>query len=134
MALTCPNLPYFPIVYYGVLKAGGVVVPLNVLLKGREIAYHLADSDAKFYFCFAGTPDLPMGEEGWAGFADAPECQAFVLVTPDPAAPSPIEGASTLAQFVADQPPVFSSVVSDFFYFCGSLISGSGICIVNSRF
>ena len=41
MALSCPNLPYFPIVYYGILKAGAIVVPLNVLLKGREIAYHL---------------------------------------------------------------------------------------------
>ncbi len=61
VALSCPNLPYFPIVYYGILKAGAVVVPLNVLLKGREIAYHLKDSDAKAYFCFQGTPDLPMG-------------------------------------------------------------------------
>jgi non-ribosomal peptide synthetase component F len=42
VALSCPNLPSFPIVYYGVLKAGAVVVPLNVLLKGREVAYHLA--------------------------------------------------------------------------------------------
>ena len=41
VALSCPNLPYFPIVYYGILKAGATVVPLNVLLKGREIAYHL---------------------------------------------------------------------------------------------
>ena len=52
VALSCPNLPYFPIVYYGILKAGAVVVPLNVLLKGREIAYHLADSGARAYFCF----------------------------------------------------------------------------------
>ena len=36
VALSCPNLPFFPIVYYGILKAGAVVVPLNVLLKGRE--------------------------------------------------------------------------------------------------
>lgn len=43
VALTCPNLPYFPIIYYGILKTGAVVVPLNVLLKGREIAYHLND-------------------------------------------------------------------------------------------
>src|SRR3546814_8309502 len=47
VALTCPNLPFFTIVYYGILKAGATVVPLNVLLKGREIAYHLEDSDAK---------------------------------------------------------------------------------------
>ncbi len=31
VALGCPNLPYFPIVYFGILKAGAVVVPLNVL-------------------------------------------------------------------------------------------------------
>ena len=64
MALSCPNLPYFPVVYYGILKAGAVVVPLNVLLKGREIAYHLTDSEAKAYFCFEGTAELPMGAEG----------------------------------------------------------------------
>jgi long-chain acyl-CoA synthetase len=40
VALSCPNLPYFPIVYYGALNAGAVVVPLNVLLKSREIRYH----------------------------------------------------------------------------------------------
>jgi long-chain acyl-CoA synthetase len=27
-----PNVPQFPIAYYGVLRAGGVVVPMNVLL------------------------------------------------------------------------------------------------------
>ena len=64
VALSCPNLPYFPIVYYGILKAGATVVPLNVLLRPREIAYHLSDSDAKAYFCFQGTPELPMGEFG----------------------------------------------------------------------
>ena len=33
-----PNVPYFPVVYYGILRAGGVVVPMNVLLKEREVA------------------------------------------------------------------------------------------------
>src|SRR5688572_21424667 len=47
IALLCPNLPYFPAVYFGILKTGAIVVPLNVLLKPREIAYHLRDSDAK---------------------------------------------------------------------------------------
>src|SRR4029453_13314288 len=37
VALSCPNLEWFPIAYYGILKAGAVVVPLNVLLKPREI-------------------------------------------------------------------------------------------------
>ena len=61
VALSCPNLPYFTIVYFGILKAGATVVPLNVLLKGREVAYHLGDSDAKAYFCFEGTPELRDG-------------------------------------------------------------------------
>ena len=37
-----------------------MVVPLNVLLKPREIAYHLKDSDAKALIVFEGTPELPM--------------------------------------------------------------------------
>jgi long-chain acyl-CoA synthetase len=32
-----PNVPEFPILYYGVLRAGGIAVPMNVLLKRREI-------------------------------------------------------------------------------------------------
>ncbi len=64
VALSCPNLPYFSLVYWGILKAGGTVVPLNVLLKAREVAYHLGDSDAKAYFCFEGTPELPIGAGG----------------------------------------------------------------------
>src|SRR3712207_7477995 len=58
VALSCPNLPYFSLVYWGILKAGATVVPLNVLLKGREVAYHLGDSDAKAYLCFQGTAEL----------------------------------------------------------------------------
>jgi long-chain acyl-CoA synthetase len=42
-----PNVLEFPIAYYGVLRAGGVVVPMNVLLKRREIAFYLEDSGAE---------------------------------------------------------------------------------------
>ena len=55
VALSCPNLPHFTTIYYGILKAGATVVPLNVLLKAREVAYHLADSNAKVYFAFEGS-------------------------------------------------------------------------------
>src|SRR3954465_5022048 len=47
-----PNVPYFPIAYYGVLRAGGVVVPMNPLLKGREVKFYLDDPDAKFRFAW----------------------------------------------------------------------------------
>ena len=111
VALSCPNLPFFPVVYYGILKAGAVVVPLNVLLKGREIAYHLADSDAKAYFCFQGTPELPMGAEGKAGFDQTDDCEHFFLITADPGAASPIEGAETMGQALRGQAPLAETVL-----------------------
>ena len=105
-------VPYFPVVYYGILKAGAVVVPLNVLLKAREIAYHLADSEATAYFCFQGTPDLPMGAEGHAGFEETDGCEHFFMITADPAADSPVEGTDTLGRALADRPPTFESVTT----------------------
>src|SRR5437762_3601771 len=60
VALCCPNLPFFPILYYGIMKTGAVVVPLCVLFKPREIAYQLQDSDAKAVFVFEGTEELPL--------------------------------------------------------------------------
>ena len=71
VALSCPNLPYFTIIYFGILKAGGTVVPLNVLLRPREVAYHLSDSDAKAYFAFEGTTELPIGQAAREGVAAA---------------------------------------------------------------
>ncbi len=113
VALSCPNLPYFTIVYFGILKAGATVVPLNVLLKGREVGYHLADSDAKAYFCFQGTPELPIGAEGKAGFDQADACEHFFVITADPAAESPIEGTETMGRAMAAQPPTFDTVDTD---------------------
>ncbi len=110
VALSCLNIPYFPIVYYGILKAGAAVVPLNVLLKPREIAYHLKDSDAKAYFVFEGTEQLPMGQMGWGGFQEADTCEHFFIITANPAAPSPIEGTKTLGMLMHNQPPTFPTV------------------------
>jgi long-chain acyl-CoA synthetase len=41
------NVVHFADCYYGVLRAGAVVVPMNVLLKKREVGFFLADSGAK---------------------------------------------------------------------------------------
>jgi len=49
-----PNVPEFPIAYYGVLRAGGVVVPMNVLLKRREIAFYVEDSGADLLLAWHG--------------------------------------------------------------------------------
>lgn len=105
VALSCLNLPYFPILYFGILKAGAVIVPLSVLLKRDEIEYHLMDSDAKAYCCFVGTPDLPMAQEGHAAFSKVDSCEHFFVITPQPTDPSPIEGTATLGGLMAGQPP-----------------------------
>ncbi len=109
VALSCFNLPYFPIIYFGILKAGATVVPLSVLLKKDEIAYHLKDSDAKAYFCFVGSPELPMGQMGYAGFQETPSCEHFFMIMPKPDMPSSIEGTATLASLMAGQAPVATS-------------------------
>jgi long-chain acyl-CoA synthetase len=52
VGIMLPNVPYFPVVYYGILRAGGTVVPMNVLLKGREVAFYLQDPGAKLMFAW----------------------------------------------------------------------------------
>ena len=58
VGIMLPNVAYFPICYYGVLRAGAAVVPMNGLLKEREVAFHLGDSGAKVLLA-------------WHQFADA---------------------------------------------------------------
>src|ERR1700759_3598236 len=63
VGIMLPNVPYFGVVYYGVLRAGGVVVPMNVLLKGREVEFYLSDSGARHLFA-------------WHDFAEAAQAGA----------------------------------------------------------
>jgi long-chain acyl-CoA synthetase len=52
VGIMLPNVPQFAFAYYGVLRAGGDVVPMNVLLKQREVAFYLGDSEAKLIFAW----------------------------------------------------------------------------------
>ncbi len=47
-----PNNAEFAVVYFGVLRAGGVVVPMNPLLKAREVDFYLSDSGARLMFAW----------------------------------------------------------------------------------
>jgi len=47
VAMMLPNCPQAVITYYGILLAGGVVVPTNPLYTEREIEYQMKDSGAK---------------------------------------------------------------------------------------
>jgi long-chain acyl-CoA synthetase len=66
VALMLPNVPYFPVCYYGILRTGAVVVPMNVLGKRREVTFYLKDSGAKLLFVWTD-----FAQEGEPGAADA---------------------------------------------------------------
>ncbi len=74
VGIMLPNVHYFAICYYGVLRAGGVVVPMNVLLKRREVSFYLSDSESKLLLAWEG-----FAEDAEAGASDAgAEC---IIVT-----------------------------------------------------
>jgi long-chain acyl-CoA synthetase len=88
VGIMLPNVAEFAVVYYGVLRAGGMVVPMNPLLKGREVAYYLSDSGAELAFAwhaFAAEAD-----------AGARHAGAEALVV------EPVEFAGLLASFTPD--------------------------------
>jgi long-chain acyl-CoA synthetase len=66
VGIMLPNAPQFAFAYYGVLRAGGVIVPMNILLKQREVEFYLGDSEAKLIFA-------------WHELADAAEQGAAAL-------------------------------------------------------
>ena len=76
IGLMLPNVPYFAMAYYGILRAGGVVVPMNVLLKERETEYYLADSGAKVLFAWHEFAQVARTGAGKAG-------AACIIVEPD---------------------------------------------------
>ena len=67
VGLMMPNLPSFAVIAYGVLRAGGVVVPMNPLLKAREVASYLTDSGAKLIFAWEGAAQAAADGAAQAG-------------------------------------------------------------------
>src|SRR6516164_10863318 len=58
IGLMVPNVPEFGLVFYAALRCGAVVLPMNPLLKEREIGYYLGDSGARFLFAWHGIADV----------------------------------------------------------------------------
>ncbi len=89
VALILPNVPAFPVVYWGVLLAGGVVVPMNPLLKSGEIEYFFTDSGAKIAFVwpdFVGEATKGAGSSGTR------------IVETGPMGPNDFEGGDPIAE------------------------------------
>jgi long-chain acyl-CoA synthetase len=77
VGLMLPNVPAFPIAFYGALAAGAVVVPMNPLLKSREVSYYLGDSGARAVVAWHAAAG-----EAAKGAADA-GAQMIAAETPD---------------------------------------------------
>ena len=90
VGIMLPNVPAFPISFYGALAAGAIVVPMNPLLKSREVAYYLGDSGARVVLAWHAAAG-----EAAKGAADA-GAQAIAVETPD------------LADLLADYEPAWS--------------------------
>jgi len=93
VGIMLPNTPAFAIAFYGIMYRGAVAVPMNPLLKSREVAFYLSNSGAKALFAapgFAAEATAGAGEAGahcWvvddAGLAE--------LIANLPAQESPVE-------------------------------------------
>jgi long-chain acyl-CoA synthetase len=90
VGIMMPNVAEVPVVYYGILRAGGVVVPMNPLLKAREVAYYLGDSGARLVFA-------------WHAFADearagAEQAEAELIVVDEAGFPDLLASASPVEE------------------------------------
>src|SRR5665811_243033 len=92
-----PNVAEVPVAYYGVLRAGGVVVPMNPLLKAREVAYYLADSGASVIL-------------GWHAIGDEVTKGAAALLVDPATFPSALAEARPV-NTVVDREPSDTAVV-----------------------
>ena len=80
IALQCPNISFFPIIYYGILKMGGVIVPMSILLKKKEISFILNNSKAKLLFFYQGDQTLNIVKEAVAGVKESPKIIQSILI------------------------------------------------------
>ena len=105
VALMLPNTPHFAIAYYGILKTGAAVVPLNVLFKRNEVQYHLEDSDAKVLIVWEGF--LP---EALAAFRNIQTCHHLIVVQA-PGSPNALpDDTLGFNQLLAANQPTFELV------------------------
>ncbi|MCA9650581.1 MAG: long-chain fatty acid--CoA ligase [Myxococcales bacterium] len=101
VALMLPNVPQFIIAYFGAHYAGCPVVPLNVLLQGPEVAYHLDDSDSVALVAWEGF--LPSAR---AGFQRVDHCKHLIVAKADATDLGEADGIHNMTTMIASGTPV----------------------------
>ncbi|TDU83753.1 long-chain acyl-CoA synthetase [Kribbella voronezhensis] len=108
VGLQLPNLPHFVIAYFGLLKAGAVVVPMNVLYKADEVGYILRDSETRLLITWAG-----VAEEAAKGAAQAGLSDLVMVTTPGTTAPRDSVAFESLLAEQPGPPPFHQSDPGD---------------------
>ena len=105
VGMMLPNVPHFPMIYFGILKAGCIAVPMNVLLKAPEIEYYLSDSESSAFFYW----DM-FAKEAVEGADRAKSVKNKIHVSmlggENP------EGTTEFFKFIGEQPKTFDSVAT----------------------
>jgi long-chain acyl-CoA synthetase len=105
VALMLPNVPQFVIAYYAILKAGAVVVPMNVLLRAPEIEWYVGDSESRVLITWEDFAD-----EAVRGVGQLEGVTTFVVNKPGSEARP--EGTRAFAELMQG-PPTFDLVATD---------------------
>jgi len=51
VAIVLPNLPHYPAIYFGILKAGAICVTCNPVFTADELKYQIVDAGVRVVFC-----------------------------------------------------------------------------------
>jgi long-chain acyl-CoA synthetase len=103
VGLQLPNVPQFVVSYFGILKAGCVVLPLNVLLGAADLASQLRDAEPRALVTWSGAAAEAAEATERSGVA-----RSYVVSTPG--APLP-EGATPWEELLAAADPPASGVL-----------------------
>ncbi|MHB8508632.1 MAG: long-chain-fatty-acid--CoA ligase [Candidatus Dormibacteria bacterium] len=106
VGIMLPNVPQFPVIYFGILKAGCVAVPMNVLLKAPEVEYYLGDSESSAVFFW----DM-FAAEAVGGASKVASIRHKIQVSMVPGAAP--EGCTDVHSFLAGQAPTFDTVATN---------------------
>ena len=128
VALSMPNVALMPALYYGIVAAGAICVPLNPLLSGAELEYHLRDSGAKVLFAFAGTRLASEASSTVLVKNGTVRCEIFTGGEGSPVAPF-----DALAETVLEPAPVVASEAAIILYTSGTTGKPKGATLTHAN-
>lgn len=104
VALTCPNVPYFVEIFWGVAKVGAELVPIDISCTVEQVAQRAAGCRA--HFAFEALGPIMIGDTAWAAHDGMRE---FFLITLDTGFPEPLEPPEFYHPLIARQPDSFGA-------------------------